>query len=302
MNKLLVILGPTGVGKTNLSLELASHFKCPIISSDSRQIYRGMTIGTDAPSAKQLEKVKHYFIGALSVEDYYSASEFENDTLALLSQLYKKHDIAIMSGGSMMYIDAVCKGIDEVPTIDPTLRQQLMEQYKREGIDSIRMQLKMRDPEFYDEVDLKNHKRVIHALEVCIMTGKTYSSFRTSKVKKRPFEIVKIGLTRPREELYERINARVDEMIEKGLVEEAREFYPHKHLNSLNTVGYKELFNYFDGDWTLEFAIDKIKQHSRNYARKQLSWFNRDRDIHWIDLSDDSVDAKKEILEKVVDN
>ena len=302
MKKLLVILGPTGVGKTNLSLELARYFKCPIISSDSRQIYRGMTIGTDAPSAEQLEKVKHYFIGTLSVEDYYSASEFENDTLALLSQLYETHDIALMSGGSMMYIDAVCKGIDDVPTIDATLREQLMDQYKREGIDSIRMQLKMHDPEFYDEVDLKNHKRVIHALEVCIMTGKTYSSFRTSRVKKRPFEIVKIGLTRPREELYARINARVDEMIEKGLVEEARKFYPLKHLNSLNTVGYKELFNYFDGNWTLEFAIDKIKQHSRNYARKQLSWFNRDRDIHWIDLSDESVDAKEEILGKVSGN
>ena len=302
MKKLLVILGPTGVGKTNLSLELASHFKCPIISSDSRQIYRGMKIGTDAPSAEQLKKVKHHFIGSLSVEDYYSASEFEIDTLALLSQLFETHQIAIMSGGSMMYIDAVCKGIDEAPTIDSTLRQQLMDQYNREGIDSIRMQLKMRDPEFYDEVDLKNHKRVIHALEVCIMTGKTYSSFRTSKIKKRSFEIVKIGLTRPREELYARINSRVDEMIEKGLVEEARTFYPFKHLNSLNTVGYKELFNYFDGVWNLEFAIDKIKQHSRNYARKQLSWFNRDRDIHWIDFSDKSVDVKEEILGKVIDS
>lgn len=299
MKKLLVILGPTGVGKTNLSIELATYFRCPIISADSRQIYRGMTIGTDAPSAEQLQKVEHYFIGTLSVEDYHSASEFEDDTLALLSQLYETYNIAILSGGSMLYIDAVCKGIDDVPNIDPVLRRQLMEQYRQEGIDSIRMQLKLRDPQFYDEVDLKNYKRVIHALEVCIMTGKPYSSFRTNTVKKRPFEIVKIGLTRPRKELYNRINARVDSMINRGLIEEARKLYPYKHLNSLNTVGYKELFNYFDGDWTLEFAIDKIKQHSRNYARKQLSWFNRDKDIYWIDLSDESVDVKEVIVERV---
>lgn len=299
MKKLLVILGPTGVGKTDLSIELAIHFKCPIISSDSRQIYQGMTIGTDAPSVEQMQKVTHYFIGTLSIEDYYNASKFEDDTILLLSQLYETHDIAIMSGGSMMYIDAVCEGIDDVPTIDSTLRQQLMDQYRQEGIDSIRMQLKLRDPQFYDQVDLKNHKRVIHALEVCIMTGKPYSSFRTNVVKKRPFDIIKIGLTRPREDLYARINIRVDEMIENGLVEEARRFYPLKHLNSLNTVGYKELFNYFDGKWTLESAIDKIKQHSRNYARKQLSWFNRDKDIYWIDLSDESMDAKKEIVERV---
>ena len=199
----------------------------------------------------------------------------------------------------MMYIDAVCKGIDDIPTIDPVLRKQLMEQFHNEGLDNIRMQLKMRDPVFFNQVDLKNHKRVIHALEVCIMTGKPYSSLRTNSVKKRPFEIVRIGLTRPREQLYARINARVDQMIERGLVEEARRFYPLKHLNSLNTVGYKELFMHFDGDCTLEFAIDKIKQHSRNYARKQLSWFNRSDDIYWIDLSDDTLDAKKIILNMV---
>ncbi len=217
----------------------------------------------------------------------------------MLSQLYQKLDCVIMSGGSMMYIDAVCKGIDDVPDIDPVLRKQLMELYEKEGLDSIRRQLKMRDPTFYDQVDLKNPKRVIHALEVCITTGKPYSSFLTNTVKERPFEIIKIGLTRPREELYQRINARVDQMIENGLIDEARQFYPYKDLNSLNTVGYKELFKYFDGDWTLEFAIDKIKQHSRNYARKQLSWYNRDKEIHWINLSDKNRDAKKEIIEKV---
>ncbi len=299
MKKLVVILGPTGVGKTDLSIQLANHLQCPIVSADSRQIYKGLTIGTDAPTQQQLQKAKHYFIGTLSVEDYFSASQFEDKAIELLAELHKSHNYVVMSGGSMMYIDAVCKGIDDIPTIDPVLRKQLMKQFHNEGLDNIRMQLKMRDPVFYNQVDLKNHKRVIHALEVCIMTGKPYSSLRTNSVKQRPFEIVRFGLTRPREQLYDRINARVDQMVEKGLVEEARSFYPYKHLNSLNTVGYKELFKHFDGDCTLEFAIDKIKQHSRNYARKQLSWFNRSDDIHWIDLSDDTVDAKEVILSMV---
>ena len=299
MKKLVVILGPTGVGKTDLSIELANQLQCPIVSADSRQLYKGLTIGTDAPTQQQQKKTKHYFIGTLSVEHYFSASQFEDKAIELLAELHKSHNHVIMSGGSMMYIDAVCKGIDDIPTIDPVLRKQLMEQFHNEGLDNIRMQLKMRDPVFYNQVDLKNHKRVIHALEVCIMTGKPYSSLRTNSVKKRPFEIVRIGLTRPREQLYARINARVDQMIERGLVEEARRFYPLKHLNSLNTVGYKELFMHFDGDCTLEFAIDKIKQHSRNYARKQLSWFNRSDDIYWIDLSDDTLDAKKIILNMV---
>ncbi|NLA64020.1 MAG: tRNA (adenosine(37)-N6)-dimethylallyltransferase MiaA [Bacteroidales bacterium] len=299
MKKLVVILGPTGVGKTDLSIQLANHLQCTIVSADSRQIYKGLTIGTDAPTQQQLQKAIHYFIGTLSVEDYFSASQFEDKAIELLAELHKSHNHVVMSGGSMMYIDAVCKGIDDIPTIDPVLRKQLMEQYQNEGLDNIRMQLKMRDPVFYNQVDLKNHKRVIHALEVCIMTGKPYSSLRTNSVKERPFDIIRIGLTRPRELLYARINARVDQMVEKGLVEEARSFYPYKHLNSLNTVGYKELFMHFDGHCTLEFAIDKIKQHSRNYARKQLSWFNRSDDIHWIDLSDDTVDAKEVIVNMV---
>lgn len=299
MKKLIVILGPTGVGKTDLSIDIANHLQCPIISADSRQIYKGLTIGTDAPTQEQLQRAKHYFIGSLSIDDYFSASQYENKVIELLADLHKSHNNVVMTGGSMMYIDAVCKGIDDIPSIDPFLREQLLEQYQKEGLDPIRMQLKLRDPIFYDQVDLKNHKRVIHALEVCIMTGKPYSSLRTNKVKERPFEIVRIGLKRPRHLLYERINARVDQMIERGLVEEARRFYPHKHLNSLNTVGYKELFMYFDGECTLEFAIDKIKQHSRNYARKQLSWYNRSDDIHWIDLSDKSVDPKGFILSKI---
>ena len=299
MKKLIVILGPTGVGKTDLSIEIANELHCPIISADSRQIYKDMIIGTDAPTHEQQQKAKHYFVGTLSIEDYFSASQFEDEVIALLSNLHETHDHVVMSGGSMMYIDAVCKGIDYLPTIDTTLRKQLMDLYEKEGIDPIRMQLKMRDPVFYNQVDLKNPKRVIHALEVCIMTGKPYSSFRTESIKQRPFEIIRIGLTRPREQLYERINARVDQMIERGLVEEARKFYPFKHLNSLNTVGYKEMFRYFNGEWTLEFAIDKIKQHSRNYARKQLSWFNRSDDIHWIDLSDETKDIKSIIWEKI---
>ena len=299
MKKLIVILGPTGVGKTDLSIDIANHLQCPIISADSRQIYKGLTIGTDAPTQEQLQRAKHYFIGSLSIDDYFSASQYENKVIELLVDLHKTHNSVVMTGGSMMYIDAVCKGIDDIPSIDPFLREQLLEQYQKEGLDPIRMQLKLRDPIFYDQVDLKNHKRVIHALEVCIMTGKPYSSLRTNKVKERPFEIVRIGLNRPRHLLYERINARVDQMIERGLVEEARRFYPHKHLNSLNTVGYKELFMYFDGECNLEFAIDKIKQHSRNYARKQLSWYNRSDDIHWIDLSDKSVDPKGFILSKI---
>ncbi len=299
MKKLIVILGPTGVGKTDLSIDIANHLQCPIISADSRQIYKGLTIGTDAPTQEQLQRAKHYFIGSLSIDDYFSASQYENKVIELLADLHKSHNNVVMTGGSMMYIDAVCKGIDDIPSIDPFLREQLLEQYQKEGLDPIRMQLKLRDPIFYDQVDLKNHKRVIHALEVCIMTGKPYSSLRTNKVKERPFEIVRIGLKRPRHLLYERINARVDQMIERGLVEEALRFYPYKHLNSLNTVGYKELFMYFDGECTLEFAIDKIKQHSRNYARKQLSWYNRSDDIHWIDLSDKSVDPKEFILSKI---
>ena len=299
MKKLIVILGPTGVGKTDLSIDIANHLQCPIISADSRQIYKGLTIGTDAPTQEQLQRAKHYFVGSLSIEDYFSASQYEDKVIELLVDLHKTHNSVVMTGGSMMYIDAVCKGIDDIPSIDPFLREQLLEQYQKEGLDPIRMQLKLRDPIFYDQVDLKNHKRVIHALEVCIMTGKPYSSLRTNKVKERPFEIVRIGLNRPRHLLYERINARVDQMIERGLVEEARRFYPHKHLNSLNTVGYKELFMYFDGECNLEFAIDKIKQHSRNYARKQLSWYNRSDDIHWIDLSDKSVDPKGFILSKI---
>lgn len=296
-NKLLVLLGPTGVGKTDLSVSLAQYLACPIISADSRQFYRGLEIGTAAPTADLLSQVKHYLVGNLDVSSYYSASEFETEALNLLQELHVNHKVILASGGSMMYVDALCNGIDDIPTIDESLRADLYNLFETEGLEPIKSQLKILDPKFYDEVDLKNHKRVIHALEVCLMTGKPYSSFRTKTKKQRPFDIVKIGLKREREELYQRINKRVDKMIEDGLLDEAKRFYPQKSLNSLNTVGYKELFRYFDGEWTLDFAIEKIKQNTRIYSRKQMTWFKRDADIHWVDLSmKNDTEAFKEIL------
>ena len=297
MNTLLVLVGPTGVGKTEVSLQLAERLKSPVVSSDSRQIYKQMAIGTAAPTDEQLRRITHYFVGMLDPENYYSASQFEEDAIPLIEALLETHSFVVMSGGSMLYIDAVCRGIDVLPTIDKMLRKEIHDLYQREGFDAIRSRLKMLDPVFYNQVDLKNPKRVIHALEVCLMAGKPYSSLRTNPRKERSFNIVKIGLTRNREELYLRINQRVDKMIEEGLIEEARNLYPKRHLNSLNTVGYKELFDYFDGNCTLDFAIEKIKQHSRNYARKQMTWFKRDEDIKWIDLSDNTLDAvEKSIL------
>lgn len=296
MKTLLVLLGPTGVGKTDWSLSIAEVLRCPIISADSRQLYRGLSIGTAAPTPEQMRRVPHHFVGILDPTDYYSASDFEREVLSLLSTFHQEHPVVIMSGGSMMYIDAVCNGIDEIPNIDERLRRDLQALYRKEGLDPIRQQLKILDPTFYDEVDLKNPQRVIHALEVCLMTGKPYSSLRTNPRKERPFRIVKVGLTRDRAELYDRINRRVDQMVVDGLVEEARGLFPMRHLNALNTVGYKELFAHFEGECTLEFAIDKIKQHSRNYARKQLSWFRRDKDIHWINLSREGVDVLRGAL------
>ena len=281
MKTLFVLLGPTGVGKTELSLQLAESLGSPIISADSRQLYKELPIGTAAPTPIELAQVKHYFVGTLQLTDYYSASQFEEDVITLLDDLFQTHKTVLMCGGSMMYIDAVCKGIDDIPTIDETLRAELREQYEKEGIDSIRQQLKILDPVFYKQVDLKNHKRIIHALEVCLMAGKPYSSLRTESKKLRPFRIIKIGLKREREELYERINRRVNNMMEQGLLEEARSVYHLRHLNSLNTVGYKELFKYFSGEWPLDFAVEKIKQNTRIYSRKQMTWFKRDEEIRW---------------------
>lgn len=281
MSSLIVLLGPTGVGKTELSLRIAEHYNSPIISSDSRQLYRELVIGTAAPTAAEMQRVKHYFVGTLELSDYYNASQFEEDVIKQLEQLHATHNHVVMSGGSMMYIDAVCKGIDDLPTVSTELRNELQSLFEKEGLDPIRAQLKILDPIHYNQVDLQNHKRVIHALEICLMTGKPYSELRTNPQKKRPFQIIKIGLNRDRDELYDRINKRVDQMMHEGLLEEARTVYPYKALNSLNTVGYKELFNYFDGEWTLDFAVEKIKQNSRNYARKQMTWFKRDKEITW---------------------
>jgi tRNA dimethylallyltransferase len=295
MNTLLVLLGATGVGKTEWSLRIAERLESVIVSADSRQIYKGLRIGTAAPTPAQLARVPHYFVGTLAPETYYSASEYESEAIPLIEKLLTRHDTVVMSGGSMMYIDAVCKGIDDIPTIDPMLRNDIQELYRKEGIEAIRQRLKILDPAFYDIVDLKNPKRVIHALEVCLMAGKPYSQLRTNPRKERSFRIVKIGFMRERAELYNRINERVNQMIADGLVEEARSFYPLRHLNSLNTVGYKELFEYFAGNCTLDFAVNKIKQHSRNYARKQITWFKKDAETHWIDLSDSEIDVLGEV-------
>lgn len=281
MNSLVILLGPTGVGKTELSLRVAEHFGSPIISSDSRQLYKDLPIGTAAPTPEQMARVRHYMVGTLNLTDYYSASNFEEDVISLLNTLHQTTPTVVMTGGSMMYIDAVCKGIDDIPTVTPAIREEIYTQFEREGLENILQELKEADPVHYKEVDRMNYKRVIHAVEICRMTGKPYSSFRTNSKKERPFRIIKIGLTRDREELYDRINYRVDQMMTDGLLEEARKVYPFRHLNSLNTVGYKELFKYFDGEWSFDLAIEKIKRNSRVYARKQMTWFKRDGEIEW---------------------
>lgn len=281
MPTLIVLIGPTGVGKTELSLRIAEHFHTHIVSSDSRQLYADLKIGTAAPTPQQLQRVPHHFVGTLQLTDYYSAAQYEAEALAVLDNLFKQQDVVLLTGGSMMYVDAICKGIDDIPTVDADTRQLMLQRYEEEGLERMCAELKLLDPEYYKIVDLKNPKRVIHALEICYMTGKTYTSFRTQQKKERPFRIIKIGLTRDRAELYQRINRRVDQMIEEGLVEEAKAVYPYRHLNSLNTVGYKEIFKYLDGEWELPFAIEKIKQNSRIYSRKQMTWFKRDKDILW---------------------
>ncbi len=283
MNTLLVLLGPTGVGKTELSLQLAEHFKCPILNADSRQIYQDIQIGTAAPTAEELARVKHYFVHTLRLDEYYSAAEYEKDVLTLLSELFQMHDTAILSGGSMMYIDAVTKGIDDIPTVDEDTRSVIRERFEKEGLEPLLAELKLLDPQYYEIVDKRNHKRVVHALEICYMTGKTYTSFRTNTQKERPFRVLKFGLRREREQLFARINARVDQMMRDGLLDEVKRVYPQRHLNSLNTVGYKELFKVLDGEWKLPMAVERIKKNTRVYAKKQMTWYKHDADIHWLD-------------------
>ena len=283
---LIVLIGPTGIGKTDLSLNIAEHYNTEIISADSRQLYADLKIGTAAPTPEQLARVKHHFVGTLQLTDYYSAAQYEAEVMKKLDELFKRHNIIVLTGGSMMYVDAVCKGIDDIPTVDEETRKTLMQHYENVGLERLCAELKILDPEYYDIVDKKNPKRVIHALEICYMTGQTYTSFRTSQTKERPFNIIKVGLRREREELYARINKRVDIMMEYGLLEEAKSVYQYKDLNSLNTVGYKEMFEYLDGEWEPPVAIEKIKQISRIYSRKQVTWFKRDTDITWLHPDD----------------
>ena len=292
---LIVITGPTAVGKTAISLEIAKHFGIPVINADSRQIYRELKIGTARPTEEDMKEVKHYFVGTLGIADYYSASLYEQQVLALLDSLFQTHDYALLSGGSMMYIDAVCDGIDDIPTVDDKTRETMKRRLEEEGLEALCEELKRLDPDYYEEVDRQNPRRVVHALEICTMTGNTYTSYRKKKSRVRsqessrdvrPFRIIKIGLTLPREELYQRINARVDKMMAEGLLDEARQMYPQKELNALNTVGYKELFDYFDGRWPLEEAVERIKGNTRRYARKQLTWYKKDDRFRWFHPQD----------------
>jgi len=276
---LIIITGPTGVGKTEATLRIAEHFNVPVINADSRQIFSEIPIGTAAPTAKQQQRVQHYFVGNHHLEDYYSASLYEQDVLNIINSQHTP--ISLLSGGSMMYIDAVCNGIDDIPTILPEIREEMMRRLETEGLEQMCNLLRELDPEHWKIVDRNNPRRVIHALEICIQTGKTYTSFRSNTIKERPFNVIKVGLNRDRDELYNRINQRVLAMIEEGMIEEALQVYPMRTLNSLNTVGYKELFEYLDGLTTLDEAIFKIQSNTRRYARKQLTWYKKDTAFQW---------------------
>ena len=278
---LYVLLGPTAVGKTELALQMAETMGCPILNCDSRQLYRGMEIGTAAPTAAQQQRVRHYFVGTLDIGQYYSAAQYEQDALALIRQLSTQHDRLLLSGGSMMYIDAVCNGIDDIPSVDAEVRRTLHDRLEAGQIDAMRRELQLLDPTYYRTADTRNPKRVVHALEVCYTTGRAYSSFLGQEKQQRPFRIVKIGLRRERQDLFDRIGRRVDAMLADGLMEEARRLYPLRRENALNTVGYKELFQYMDGACDLSFATEKIKKHTRDYAKKQMTWFSHDSSIRW---------------------
>ena len=291
---LIVITGPTAVGKTELCLDIAKELGIPIINADSRQIYRELKIGTAAPTEAQLRQVRHYFVGTLSLSDYYSASMYEEQVMQLLPQLFQTSDYALITGGSMMYIDAVCNGIDDIPTVDNDTRNTLKQRLASEGLEALCEELRRLDPEHWEIVDRKNPRRVVHALEICLMTGRTYTSYRTNARKERPFRIIKIGLNRDRDIIYQRINQRVDGMMQAGLLSEARSLYPLRHLNALNTVGYKEMFPHLDGTWTLDEAVERLKGNTRRYARKQLTWFKRDPQMLWF-----SPDDKQSILHQI---
>lgn len=291
---LVILLGPTGIGKTDLSIDLAKQLNSPILSCDSRQFYKEMKIGTALPSIEQLNEVKHYFIGNKSVNEYYNVFLFETEALTLINDLFKKQNALLMVGGSGMYIDVMCYGIDDIPDIDPDIRKELIQKYEKEGIESLRFDLKKMDPEFYDYVDLRNKNRMLRAIEVKMQTGKTLTGFRKNRKKIREFNILKIGLERDREELYDRINKRVDLMVQDGLVKEARKMMKYRDFNALNAIGYKELFDFFDNKISREKAIELVKRNSRRYAKRQITWFKRNKDIQWFNAKD-----KNKIIEFV---
>ena len=300
MKNLLVLLGPTGVGKTELSLLLAERLGSPIINADSRQIYKDIEIGTASPTAEESARVEHFFVHTLALDEYYSAAEYEKDVMQLLPQLFQSHDTVLLSGGSMMYIDAVTKGIDDIPTVDEETRGMLRHRVEKEGLEPLLAELKLLDPHYYEIVDKRNHKRVVHALEICYMTGKPFTFFRTNSTKERPFRIVKFGLRRERANLFARINARVDKMMEEGLLDEARRVYPLRELNSLNTVGYKEMFKVIAGEWELPMAVERMKKNTRVYAKKQMTWYQHDADIHWLDADKMNIQEMLKTIENEV--
>lgn len=282
MKTLLLIVGPTGVGKTELALRVAERFGSPIVSCDSRQVYREIPIGTAAPTAEEQARVKHYFVGCKELEEDYNAGQYERDALALLDQLFQDHEVIVMTGGSMLYADAVCYGLDDLPNVPDAIRKDVQQHYEQEGISWLQSEVKRLDPAYWEIVDQQNPARLAHCVELCLTTEKPYSSLRTNINKNRPFRIVKVGLERPREELYKRINRRVEQMMAEGLVDEAKRVYPKRALNSLRTVGYRELFAYFDGEYDLERAIELIQQNTRHYAKRQMTWYRRDKEIHWL--------------------
>ena len=286
---LYVLLGPTAVGKTELALQMAEKLGSPILNCDSRQIYRGMEIGTAAPTKEQMQRVRHYFVGTHDIGSYYSAAQYEQDVLSLVKELSEEHQSLLLSGGSMMYLDAVCNGIDDIPSVDAEVRETLRNRLLGGEIDKMRSELRLLDPDYYQTADTRNPKRVVHALEVCYTSGRPYSSFLTKERKPRPFSVVKIGLRRERQDLFDRINKRVDGMMEAGMLDEARRLYPFRKENALNTVGYKELFRYLDGEWELPFAIEKIKKNTRDYAKKQMTWFAHDNTIQWFHPDEPSI-------------
>lgn len=290
MPTLLLIVGPTGVGKTELSLRVAEHFRCPILNCDSRQIYRGIPIGTAAPTEEEQARVKHYFVATRELEEDYNAGQYERDALALLEELFKRHKVVVMTGGSMLYADAVCDGLDDLPNVPTEIRAEVMAKGRMangEGLKWLQAEVQRLDPDYWQIVDQQNPARLAHCVELCMTTGKAYSSLRTNTRKERPFRIIKIGLARDRAGLYARIDKRVEQMVKEGLVEEARSVYPKRQLNSLQTVGYRELFAHFDGEYDLNRAIELIQQNTRHYAKRQMTWFRRDKDIHWLNANDD---------------